>query len=263
MAGGRLSHDRINMPTRSSAPSSPSEGSTYYDTTREQLLTYNGSAWMASGHRTAFSTTADILGDGSCICFAQFNNNLTDTLGLYNGTNNGTTFTTTAKFGSHSLNTGDDGDYVDFVDLPTFKAASIWVYPTGGDSSANYIFDFRHDAPNNGRGYLYMIGTSRNISTSSDSTANGATGHVWINGTKLSGGVNLSTTSWNHVVVSAKDGTSGGGTTTRDLYDQGLRLGNRSDGTGEGKSGYFDHMRIFNRTLGQADVDILYNETVS
>lgn len=258
MAGGFLSHDRINMPTRSSAPSSPAEGSTYYDTAKEQLLTYNGSAWVASGHHTRFSGTADILGDGSCICFAQFNNNLNDTLGLYGGTNNGTTFTTTAKFGSHSLNTGGDGDYVDFAGLPTFKAVSMWVYPNGaGDGGNNYIFDFRHDAPSNGRGYVYMT-NPRNLSTSTDSTTAGGVGHIWLNGTKLSGTASLNQTSWNHIVVSSK-----GSSSNSDNYDQGLRLGNRSDGTTEGKSGFFDHLRVFNRTLGQADVDILYNETAS
>jgi len=231
-------------------------GGIYHNTTYKVLKSFNGSTWRNAGSPQVFSSTFDFLQDNSATSLHRLNNTLNDTGGLYTATSTGSSFTTTNKFGSHAINTMGDGTYIDIAGIPQIYAVSLWYYCVGSDNG--YIVDFRHDGPNNGRSYLYTHsgGGSQNINWTNDTTTTARTGDMWINGTVFNAGqYNLTAGNWYHIVMSANS------TDTHRTWDQGIRIGNRSDGTTEGNSGYFDQIRTFNRALIQADVTALYAET--
>lgn len=234
-------------------------GSTYFNTTLKYLRTYDGNNWQRAGNTHSYTSTFDIFGDGSALSLHTFNNNgnpSPDIGGIHQATFfNGVTYTTTSKFGSHAINTYGDGVYVDIAGLPLINAVSLWYHCVG--TSRGYIVDFRHDAPGNGRSYLYTHsgGGDQNINWGNDTTTTGRTGDMWINGQVFnSGQFNFTSGVWYHIVCSRN------ATDTHRQWDQGIRIGNRSDGTTEGQAGYFDQVRTFNRPLTQEDVDILYAE---
>jgi len=231
-------------------------GSTYFNTTDRVLKTYTGYGWQNAGSPPVYTSTFDYLQDGSALSLHQFNNSNSDTGGLYSASlNGGASYTTTSKFGSHSINTMGDGTYCDIAGLPLIGAVSIWYHCVG--TSHGYIIDFRHDGPGNGRSYLYTLpgGGDQYINWGNDTTTTGRTGNMWINGEVYnSGQYNFYNGNWYHIVCSRN------ATDTHRQWDQGIRIGNRSDGTTEGNAGYFDQVRTFNRPLTQDDVDLLYTE---
>ena len=237
-------------------------GSIYYNTTNKVVKSYNGTYWNNVGTPSGDQAPAtfDILGDGSCISFHDFNNTSNDTGGIYNGTRVGGGYLTTPtpKFGSHILDVYGNGVYYDIAGLPRFYAVSIWYYcdtdPT--DAAARYIFDFRHDNPSNGRSYFYL-NPSDAVSLGDDTTAVNKTGDVYIDGVLLTSSFTFSQNTWYHVVCSVDNDTE---SSDHQRWDAGLRIGNRSDGTAQGQTGYFDRCRIFNRPLNSGDVQVLYQE---
>jgi len=224
------------------------EGSHYLD--------YNNFNNVPTTFAPSTSDTLDFLQDNSGVSLHQFNNSLNDAGGNYNATAAGASFGTglDSKFGSHGLNTQGDGTYVDIAGLPTIQAVSIWYKAIGNDNG--YIVDFRHDNPNNGRSYLYTLaGSDQYINMGNDTTTSGQTGDIWINGVAFtSGQYNFTSGNWYHIVVSTNTNN------TKQTWDQGIRIGNRSDGTTDGNAGYFDQVRTFNRRLTSADVALLYAE---
>ena len=88
-----------------------------------------------------------------------------------------------------------------------------------------------------------------------DTTTSNQTGDIWINGVAFtSGQFNFTSGNWYHIVITTN------ATNTKQTWDQGIRIGNRSDGTSNGNAGYFDQVRTFNRRLTSADVALLYAE---
>lgn len=234
-------------------------GGLYFNTSDGVLKTYDGSQWRRAGDAPVYTDTFDYLQDGSALSLHRFNNNgnpSPDSGGVYPASfHNGVTYTTTSKFGSHSINTMSDGTYCDIAGLPLIEAVSIWYYCVG--TSQGYIVDFRHDGPSNGRSYLYTHsgGGDQHIDWGDDTTTTGKTGDMWINGSVFnSGQYNFYNGNWYHIVMSRN------ATDTHRQWDQGIRIGNRSDGTSNGNAGYFDQVRTFNRKLTQEDVDLLYAE---
>ena len=202
------------------------------------------------------SDTLDFFQDSSGVSLHQFNNSLDDVGGNYAATSTGASYGTglDTRFGSHGINTQGDGVYVDIAGLPTIQAVSLWYKAIGSDNG--YIVDFRHDAPGNGRSYLYTAaGSDQYINMGNDTTTSNQTGDIWINGVAFtSGQYNFTSGNWYHIVV-ITDATN-----TLQTWDQGIRIGNRSDGTTAGNAGYFDQVRTFNRRLTSSDVALLYAE---
>ena len=205
----------------------------------------------------------DIFGDNSALSLHQLNNTYAQTgAGTGNLTNTSTTFTTTAKFGSHSVNLVGEGQYVDITSTTRVYAVSTWVYfPTGTGGDDEYIIDFRGNNPSNGRAYLYTYQASapfiQMVNLTNDTTAVGNLGNLYVNGVLQSGGSNINflPNVWYHIVISVNN--SG---TTAQTWNVGLRFGSRSDGTTGGNGNYQDQIRTFNRALSGAEVLTLYNE---
>lgn len=191
------------------------------------------------------------LGNVTNLSLHKLDNNLNDSTGSYTASNNGASFTTTRRHGSHAINTMGDGTYIDIPGLPRIYAVSLWYYCVGNDNG--YIVDFRHDDPNNLRSYLYTLaGSDQYINLNDDTTTSNGTGDIWINGVQFtSGQFNFASGNWYHIVISWNDNVS-------QAWDQGIRIGNRSDGTSAGNAGYFDQIRTFNRALTASDVAYLY-----
>jgi len=203
------------------------------------------------------SDTFDYFEDSSAVSLHQFNNSMTEFNGNYNATSVGASFGTgvDSKFGTHGLNTQGDGVYVDIAGLPTIKTVSLWYKAIGSDNG--YIVDFRHDTPGNGRGYLYTLaGSDQYINRTNDTTTSGNVGDIFINGVAFTGNSSYQFTSgnWYHIVITTNS------TSTVQTWDQGIRIGNRSDGSSNGNAGYFDQVRTFNRRLVLAEVKSLYSE---
>ena len=206
------------------------------------------------------SHTVDYFQDNSAVSLHQFNNSLVDAGGNYNATAHGGASFGVApiatKFGTHGLNTQGDGVYVDIAGLPQIQAISLWYKAIGSDNG--YIVDFRHDAPNDSRGYLYTLAgnvSDQYINMGNDTTFSGAVGDIFINGVAFtSGQFNFTSGNWYHIVITTNN-TSAGQT-----WDRGIRIGNRSDGSTNGNAGYFDQVRTFSRRLVLADVKALYAE---
>jgi hypothetical protein len=202
------------------------------------------------------SDALDFFQDNSGVSLHQFNNSLSDVGGNYAATSTGASYGTglDTRFGSHGLNTQGDGTYVDIAGLPQIQAVSIWYKAIGNDNG--YIVDFRHDNPSNGRSYLYTLaGSDQYISMGNDTTTSNQTGDIWINGVAFTSGTyNFTSGNWYHIVVTTD------AVNTKQTWDQGIRIGNRSDGTSNGNAGYFDQVRTFNRRLTSADVALLYAE---
>jgi hypothetical protein len=247
---------RIRFPTSASDPGSPVEGDTYYSTTEYTLKTFSGGAWRPSGQVAPFTATFDYFQDGSAVSLHRLDNSLADTGGVHTANTVGSaTFTTPSKFGSRAINLFGNGTYLDIPTLQRIYAVSFWAYAAGSAADNGYLVDFRHDAPGNGRGYLYTAGGTKNINLSNDSTTSNGIGNIYINSVLLTSNYTFPLNTWVHVVVSSTNGAA-----TAQTWDQGLRFGNRSDGTTEGNFGWFDQIRTFNRPLSQAEVTRLFNE---
>lgn len=246
----------ITLPNLASDPANPVEGQMYYNTTDAVTKTYSAGEWRNTGIIPVFTSTFDFFGDSSAVSLHRLNNTLTDTGGVHtaNIVGNGI-FTTTAKFGSHAINLYGTGIYMDIQTLPRIYSVSFWAYAAGSASDSGYLVDFRHDAPANSRGYLYTS-PGKTISLSTDSTASNAIGDIYIDSVRLTSTHTFSLNTWTHVVISVSNAAS-----TSQTWDQGLRFGNRSDGTTSGLFGYFDQIRTFNRSLNQGEVSQLYNES--
>ena len=201
------------------------------------------------------SATFDFFRDGSALALYRFNNNYNDSGGIFNAQPNGSSFTSTSKYGPASVNCQNNGVYVDLPVTTRYFSVSGWHYKTQGFNSVNgYLYDFRLNNTRNGRGYLYA--TAGVISLSNDSTASNQIGDIYVNGVKLTSSFTFPQNQWVHVVVSVTDSNA-----TRQIWDRGgLRIGNRSDGTTDGLSGFFDQVRIFNRSLTQSEVTQLFQE---
>ena len=234
-------------------------GAIYYNAGSGVHRSYNGTYWANIGVAPITESTFDAFGDGSAICLLKANNSNLDTGGNHNASlSSGVTYTTTSKFGSHSFNTMGNGTYFDIPSLPMVETVSFWHHCVG--SNRGYLVDFRHDAPGNGRSYLYTHdgasgGTGQNINMGNDTTTTNRTGVIYIDGVQFSSGAyQFYDGTWYHIVLVRN------ATDTHRTWDQGLRFGNRSDGTTEGNAGYFDQIRVFNRQLSAAEALSLYNE---
>ena len=209
------------------------------------------------------SGTLDIFGDSSALSLHQLNNSYNQTgSGTGNLGYSGVSFTSTSKFGSHSVNTMGDGDYLDITSTTRIYAISAWVYmPTGSGGDDEYIFEFRHDNTGNGRGYMYTYLSSQSgkiqyIDLSNDTTASNGVGNIYINGTAhTSGQYHFSPNTWHHIVCSVSNASD-----TKQTWNEGVRFGNRSDGSTGGNFGYIDQIRTFNKALSSSEVTTLYNE---
>jgi len=270
MGNGKTFADKLYAEDAFIAPSHASDnaassaggnvaGAIYYNTGSAVHRSYNGTNWSNIGAAPITESTFDAFGDGSAICLLKANNSNLDTGGNHNASlSSGVTYNTTSKFGSHSFNPMCNGTYVDIPSLPMVETVSFWFYCVG--SNRGYLVDFRHDAPNNGRSYLYThdgapSGTGQNINMGNDTTTTNRTGTIYINGAQYtSGAYNFYDGTWYHIVIVRN------ATDTHRTWDQGLRFGNRSDASTEGNAGYFDQIRVFDRQINASEALALYNE---
>jgi len=270
MGNGKTFADKLYAEDAFIAPSHASDnaassaggnvaGAIYYNTGSAVHRSYNGTNWSNIGAAPITESTFDAFGDGSAICLLKANNSNLDTGGNHNASlSSGVTYNTTSKFGSHSFNPMGNGTYVDIPSLPMVETVSFWFYCVG--SNRGYLVDFRHDAPNNGRSYLYThdgapSGTGQNINMGNDTTTTNRTGTIYINGAQYtSGAYNFYDGTWYHIVIVRN------ATDTHRTWDQGLRFGNRSDASTEGNAGYFDQIRVFDRQINASEALALYNE---
>jgi len=89
-----------------------------------------------------------------------------------------------------------------------------------------------------------------------DTTSTNRTGVIYINGAQYtSGQYNFLAGNWYHIVLVRNS------TDTHRTWDQGIRFGNRSDGTTHGSAGHFDQIRVFNSRISASQAFDLYNET--
>ena len=123
-----------------------------------------------------------------------------------------------------------------------------------------YIIEFR-GSTGNSAGYLYTFQATapyiQKINLTTDTTALNQIGNIYINGVLQSGSsdINFLPNVWYHIVVSVANGS-----VAQQIWDKGLRFGNRFDGTTGGNGNYQDQIRTFNRALSGAEVLTLYNE---
>jgi hypothetical protein len=202
---------------------------------------------------TPNTSTVDFFNDNSTMALYRFNNNYEDEARIYRANPNNSSFTSTNKFGNASVNCQNNGVFVDLPVNSRYYAVSGWHYKTQTGTDG-YVYDFRLNNPSNGRGYLYAA--TQNFSLSTDTTASSNTGDIYFNGVRLTGSYNIPLNQWVHIVVSVNNPS----VAQQNWTAGGLRLGNRSDGTSGGQSGFFDQVRIFNRPLTQDEVRRLYNE---
>lgn len=259
---GKLSSNKFELPTYASdsaanAAGANFAGSMYFNSGEYKVKTYNGVGWTSAGEGPLFTSIFDLLGDGSAVSLHRLNGNTLDEGGIYGGNFVGSwSYSSTPKFGSNAANVYGNGTYFDIAGIPRIYAVSFWAMATGVTSNNGYLIDFRHDNPANGRSYLYTSQGTKTIDMGNDSTTTNRTGDIWINGVKFTSGTyTFPLGQWVHVVLSAN------ATDTFRTWDQGIRFGNRSDGSTEGLFGQFDQIRTFNRALNQTDVDKLYAET--
>jgi len=235
-------------------------GSIYYNTASNVHRSYNGTQWTSVGSAPITESVFDAFRDGSALCLLKGNNSNVDTGGNHTGSlQGGATYTTTTKFGSHAFDLVGAGVYLDIPTLPMIETVSFWFYCVSGNPG--YIVDFRHDNPNNGRSYLYTHagasgGTGQHVDMGDDTTTTNRTGVIYINGAQYtSGQYNFLVGNWYHIVIVRNS------TDTHRTWDQGIRFGNRSDGTTHGDAGHFDQIRVFNSRISASQAFDLYNET--
>jgi len=216
----------------------------------------------------------DIFGDSSGIGLYQLNNAYTNASGGSLPTLSDTgapTFTTSIKkYGTHALDFSGDGKYIDINTTTRMYAISVWSYLDSNDlepSSTNsneYLIELRHDNDGNNKPYFYYHRSTQSgklglISTATDTTAENQIGEIWINGTQhTSGEFHFDVNTWYHIVVNASGSTYQN--TTKGNWNEGVRFGNRSDGSSSGKVGHIDQIRVFNRALTSSEIGQLYNE---
>tara|TARA_B100000497_G_scaffold126931_1_gene167201 strand:- start:41 stop:2146 length:2106 start_codon:yes stop_codon:yes gene_type:complete len=259
------SEDAFRAPTHATDAAANSAGgnvagSIYYNTFTNVHRAYNGTQWTSVGSAPITESVFDAFRDGSALCLLKGNNSNVDTGGNHTGSlQGGATYTTTTKFGSHAFDLVGAGVYLDIPTLPMIETVSFWFYCVGG--TPGYIVDFRHDNPNNGRSYLYTHagangGTGQHVDMGDDTTTTNRTGVIYINGAQYtSGQYNFLAGNWYHIVLVRN------GTDNHRTWDQGIRFGNRSDGTTHGSAGHFDQIRVFNSRISASQALDLYNET--
>ena len=261
----KLNSDAFRAPSHATDAAANSAGgnvagSIYYNTASNVHRSYNGTQWTSVGSAPITESVFDAFRDGSALCLLKGNNNAGDTGGNHTGSlQGGATYTTTTKFGSHAFDLVGDGVYLDIPTLPMIETVSFWYYCVGG--TPGYLVDFRHDNPNNGRSYLYTHagasgGTGQHVDMGDDTTTTNRTGVIYINGAQYtSGQYNFLAGNWYHIVLVRNS------TDTHRTWDQGIRFGNRSDGTTHGSAGHFDQIRVFNSRISASQAFDLYNET--
>ena len=261
----KLNSDAFRAPSHATDAAANSAGgnvagSIYYNTAFNVHRSYNGTQWTSVGSAPITESVFDAFRDGSALCLLKGNNSNVDTGGNHTGSlQGGATYTTTTKFGSHAFDLVGTGVYLDIPTLPMIETVSFWFYCVGG--TPGYIVDFRHDNPNNGRSYLYTHagasgGAGQHVDMGDDTTTTNRTGVIYINGVQYtSGQYNFLVGNWYHIVLvrNASD--------THRTWDQGIRFGNRSDGTTHGNAGHFDQIRVFNSRISASQALDLYNET--
>jgi hypothetical protein len=261
----KLNSDAFRAPSHATDAAANSAGgnvagSIYYNTAFNVHRSYNGTQWTSVGSAPITESVFDAFRDGSALCLLKGNNNAGDTGGNHTGSlQGGATYTTTTKFGSHAFDLVGAGAYLDIPTLPMIETVSFWFYCVGGNPG--YLVDFRHDNPNNGRSYLYTHagasgGTGQHVDMGDDTTTTNRTGVIYINGAQYtSGQYNFLAGNWYHIVLVRNS------TDTHRTWDQGIRFGNRSDGTTHGEAGHFDQIRVFNSRISASQAFDLYNET--
>ena len=261
----KLNSDAFRAPSHATDAAANSAGgnvagSIYYNTASNVHRSYNGTQWTSVGSAPITESVFDAFRDGSALCLLKGNNSNVDTGGNHTGSlQGGATYTTTTKFGSHAFDLVGTGVYLDIPTLPMIETVSFWFYCVGGNPG--YIVDFRHDNPNNGRSYLYTHagasgGTGQHVDMGDDTTTTNRTGVIYINGAQYtSGQYNFLAGNWYHIVLVRNS------TDTHRTWDQGIRFGNRSDGTTHGSAGHFDQIRVFNSRISASQAFDLYNET--
>jgi len=208
----------------------------------------------------------DIFGDGSCIALYQFENNVNDLSGNYNGTASGMTYTT-GKFGQAGDFDGS-GDYVTISATATTPldfssenySISHWVYPHNTAEGAVYSSKWSTGAQNK-RSYYF---------------SHDASGNILINENPGGGFTSTGTVTqnaWNHVVYvrnasnayiyinGSLDSTHSRTDTIDQAGTQNIYFGRvQGSSSGDMYDGLLDQTRFFNKAISASEVLSLYNE---
>jgi len=223
-----------------------------------RLVTANGTKYQAHG-----ALELNAIPD-SGVSRWEFEQDVTDSWGSNDGTNNGATFTTDAKVGSYALDFDGTNDTVNVPDDPSLNFAdgeefslSMWVKPAS-TSEIYTLFDKRADA-----GYRFKLnagevefiitdGSSFNSNSTSSTPVSSA--NVWYHLVGTWDGDSIS-----EIYV---DGGSISTSTTSlgDLSDSAdLNLGVRNSTPDQYLDGTLDDPRIYSKELTGTEVSNLYN----
>jgi hypothetical protein len=219
----------------------------------------------------------DPFGDGSVKSFYRFDNNMNDDSGNgYNGTAEaGTSFSTSAKVGTHSIiNLGDASNRQ--ITLPNYLQANetitFWIYLVNLSGNDFYYIWEKHDSSYNFWNFaMYNVDGVTSVQAQIRQTTS--------NYRYTNSNISFAQNTWNFISYryssagthhfSLNGGTevqltsslaSGGAPTTplNATTAVGQTYSNGSAYTGS--RFYLDHYRAFNRVLTQAEITQLYNE---
>lgn len=206
-------------------------------------------------HEVKYSTVNihDVFGDGSIIATYQFNGDATDLGGNYDLSWNGTSDYgssivggQSAQFNSATLSTGS-------IPTPSTFSASFWVKMNNVSSRQGY---FAYGNVNVGTDYsrgrnwdVLLIQGTGTPNTNAIVTAN------------------FNTNEWHHIYVDSSENiyidsvamSYNGSNIDWSVTAVGLQIGEYTDYNTK-LDGNIDQFRLFNRTLSQEEIDILYLE---
>ena len=199
----------------------------------------------------------------------QFENNVTNDVGSPSATNSGATFSSTAKFGSHSADFAGTTEHIDteYNTDDTALTHSFWMYQHSITGSYNGILGTYWDGGSGVYGYYLWSSNGTTINWRVH-TSNAA--YVQVSGT-------VSLNAWHHVVLTWSDSVGAGiyidgvlaqftaSSSARQKNDETITLGNiDTRGTSTiGYDGLLDQYRYYNKSITAEDVATLYAETDS
>ena len=234
-------------------------------------------------------TKFDVFEDGSAVALYRFDGNSYDDGGIYNGTWYGTEQYDIGRFGRAAKTTGDGQSYIDISSI-TEKIThlrqpftiSAWVYVFDNGVTEGGVFLLNNSATNDskdkGSSSLHIL-----IEYNNDGRARHGLRIVYDCDNVQWKDIELQPNKWHHHVVTcdgnnlnwyvngqlidtvtlAGDITFDQATlTTRNAYG-GCFIGHCDGYLLEGLNGLIDQVRIFNRTLTDEEIQVLYNEEVN
>ena len=198
--------------------------------------------------------THDIFGDGSAVATYNFDGDVTDLGGNYNGSWNGTESYTSGVI-TQAADIIHDSEI--YANMPLLENGSVSFF-LNIDSSANFTYDRIIGIG----GYDYSSGWAIFKDNSSNSL------YIYNNSGSKDTGIIINFSTIHHIVIAFEyssdftiyiNGVSSFSGTQSFSPDNTLRIGRSG---GYSFNGFVDQLRVFNRPLTQQEVNTLYQEGV-